>query len=101
MPRRRNLEQGVEMPKLKTKSGAKKRFGRTATGKVKRNRGNKQHRLIRKSSQENGFGGARTRLERGDGNLVLTDALDLRDQAKHRHEDGLNAHRRHKKVLEL
>ena len=39
------------MPKLKTKSGAKKRFGRTANGKIKRNWGHKRHRLISKSKR--------------------------------------------------
>ena len=39
------------MPKLKTKSGAKKRFGRTASGKIKRNYGHKRHLLINKSKQ--------------------------------------------------
>ena len=41
----------VEMPKLKTQSGAKKRFGRTASGEIKRNWGHKRHRLISKSKQ--------------------------------------------------
>ncbi|MFP6758347.1 MAG: bL35 family ribosomal protein, partial [Alphaproteobacteria bacterium] len=31
------------MPKLKTKSGAKKRFRLTASGKVRRNQAGKQH----------------------------------------------------------
>jgi large subunit ribosomal protein L35 len=35
-----------EMPKLKTKSGAKKRFKITATGKVKAGVAGKRHRLI-------------------------------------------------------
>lgn len=34
------------MPKLKTKSGAKKRFKFTATGKVKAGVAGKRHRLI-------------------------------------------------------
>ena len=34
------------MPKLKTKSGAKKRFKLTATGKVKSGVAGKRHRLI-------------------------------------------------------
>ncbi|HYF23241.1 MAG TPA: 50S ribosomal protein L35, partial [Caulobacteraceae bacterium] len=34
------------MPKLKTKSGAKKRFKFTATGKVKHGAVGKRHRLI-------------------------------------------------------
>lgn len=35
-----------EMPKLKTKSGVKKRFKLTATGKVKMGVAGKRHRLI-------------------------------------------------------
>jgi len=35
-----------EMPKLKTKSGAKKRFKITATGRVKAGVAGKRHRLI-------------------------------------------------------
>ena len=47
----RRPQTALEMPKLKTKSGAKKRFGRTATGKIKRNWGHKRHRLISHSSK--------------------------------------------------
>ena len=36
----------MEMPKLKTKSGAKKRFKITATGRVKAGVAGKRHRLI-------------------------------------------------------
>ncbi|HKT53719.1 MAG TPA: 50S ribosomal protein L35 [Caulobacteraceae bacterium] len=39
------------MPKLKTKSGAKKRFKITATGKVKAGVAGKRHRLISHSSK--------------------------------------------------
>ena len=35
-----------EMPKLKTKSGAKKRFKLTATGKIKAGVAGKRHRLM-------------------------------------------------------
>jgi len=41
----------MEMPKLKTKSGAKKRFGRTASGKIKVANAYKRHRLISKSKR--------------------------------------------------
>jgi len=37
---------GNEMPKLKTKSGVKKRFKLTATGKVKHGVAGKRHRLM-------------------------------------------------------
>ena len=36
----------VKMPKLKTKSGAKKRFKMTASGKLKAGVAGKRHRLI-------------------------------------------------------
>jgi len=39
------------MPKLKTKSAAKKRFKFTANGKIKTGQANHRHRLIRKSSR--------------------------------------------------
>jgi large subunit ribosomal protein L35 len=40
-----------EMPKLKTKSGAKKRFRLTATGKIKAGVAGKRHRLISHSAK--------------------------------------------------
>ena len=39
------------MPKLKTKSGAKKRFRMTATGKLKAGVAGKRHRLISHSAK--------------------------------------------------
>jgi large subunit ribosomal protein L35 len=60
------------MPKLKTKSGAKKRFGTTASGLVKRNWGHKRHRLISKSKQQKRLHRGTTTLEKGDAGLVLT-----------------------------
>jgi large subunit ribosomal protein L35 len=38
--------QETKMPKLKTKSGVKKRFKITATGKIKHGVAGKRHRLI-------------------------------------------------------
>jgi large subunit ribosomal protein L35 len=69
---RRAFVQDHRMPKLKTKSGAKKRFGRTATGKVKRNWGHKRHRLISKSTQGKRLRRGTTTMEPGDSKLVLT-----------------------------
>ena len=40
-----------EMPKLKTKSGAKKRFKITATGKIKAGVAGKRHRLLHHSAK--------------------------------------------------
>ncbi len=39
------------MPKMKTKSGAKKRFSLTATGKIKRKKAYKSHILTKKAKK--------------------------------------------------
>jgi large subunit ribosomal protein L35 len=39
------------MPKMKSKSGAKKRFSTTATGKFRRSKKGKRHILTKKSSK--------------------------------------------------
>jgi large subunit ribosomal protein L35 len=62
----------IGMPKLKTKSGAKKRFGRTGTGKIVRNWGHKRHRLISKSKQGKRLRRGTTTMEPGDAKLVMT-----------------------------
>jgi large subunit ribosomal protein L35 len=41
-----SLTKETKMPKLKTKSGVKKRFKLTATGKIKHGVAGKRHRLI-------------------------------------------------------
>lgn len=40
------------MPKLKTKSGVKKRFKLTASGKVKRQQAGKRHGMIKRSQDQ-------------------------------------------------
>jgi large subunit ribosomal protein L35 len=60
------------MPKLKTKSGAKKRFSRTATGKVKANVAHKRHRLISKPKKMKRQARGTTILQKGDAGLVLS-----------------------------
>lgn len=40
------------MPKLKTKSGVKKRFKLTASGKVKRQQAGKRHGMIKRSNDQ-------------------------------------------------
>ncbi len=39
------------MPKIKNKSGAKKRFSFTATGKVKMNQAGKRHGMIKRTNK--------------------------------------------------
>src|SRR5215472_17418563 len=70
--RRGEPDTDTGMPKLKSKSGAKKRFGRTATGKIKRNWGHKRHLLINKSKQGKRLRRGTTTMEKGDAKLVLT-----------------------------
>jgi len=40
------------MPKMKTKSGAKKRFSLTASGKVKRGQSGKRHGMIKRTNKQ-------------------------------------------------
>lgn len=40
------------MPKMKSKSGAKKRFTMTASGLVRSNQANKRHGMTKKSSRQ-------------------------------------------------
>ncbi len=44
-------KKGRKMPKLKTKSGAKKRFKLTATGKVKCAQAGKRHGMIKRTNK--------------------------------------------------
>jgi large subunit ribosomal protein L35 len=60
-----------KVPKLKTKSGAKKRFSRTATGKIKMNVAHKRHRLISKPQKMKRKARGTVTLQKGDTNLVL------------------------------
>jgi len=60
------------MPKMKTKSGAKKRFSRTATGKIKAGFAHKRHRLISKPKQMKRKARGTMILTKGDTKLVLT-----------------------------
>ena len=60
------------MPKKKTKSGAKKRFSRTASGKIKAKSAHKRHRLISKPKQMKRKAKRSTYLQKGDAGLVLT-----------------------------
>jgi large subunit ribosomal protein L35 len=58
------------MPKMKTKSGAKKRFKMTATGLVKAGVAGKRHRLISHSSDYIRKNRGTKVLAKGDANLV-------------------------------
>ena len=58
------------MPKLKTKSGVKKRFKLTATGKVKHGVVGKRHRLISHNAKYIRTNRGTKILSKGDENLV-------------------------------
>jgi large subunit ribosomal protein L35 len=60
------------MPKLKTKSGAKKRFGRTASGKIKAANAHKRHLLINKSKRGKRNAKGTVTLTKGDAALVMS-----------------------------
>ncbi|MBT5157339.1 MAG: 50S ribosomal protein L35 [Rhodobiaceae bacterium] len=59
------------MPKMKTKSGAKKRFKLTASGKVKAAQAGKQHGMIKRSNKQ-------IRNQRGTTILAPQDAKAIR-----------------------
>ncbi len=55
------------MPKMKTKSGVKKRFSLTASGKVRANQAGKQHGMIKRTKKQ-------LRNQRGTTMLAPSDA---------------------------
>ena len=59
------------MPKLKTKSGAKKRFKITASGKVKFQQSGKRHGMIKRSTKQ-------IREHRGPKVLFKTDGDNIK-----------------------
>jgi large subunit ribosomal protein L35 len=64
-------EQESQMPKLKTKSGAKKRFKITASGKVKYQQSGKRHGMIKRTTQQ-------IREHRGTRVLFKTDGDNIK-----------------------
>ena len=60
------------MPKIKTNRAAAKRFKKTATGKLKRNKGYKSHILTKKS----------TKRKRNLRQATITDATNVKNMKK-------------------
>ena len=58
------------MPKLKTKSSVKKRFGVTGTGKLKRNFAKKRHCLLKKKKKMKRQARGTTLLSESDTKIV-------------------------------
>ncbi|MFZ0694481.1 MAG: 50S ribosomal protein L35 [Alphaproteobacteria bacterium] len=59
------------MPKLKTKSGAKKRFRKTASGKIRMNVAHKRHRLISKPQKMKRKARGTRIMDASDAKIVL------------------------------
>ncbi len=62
-----SFKEESEMPKLKTKSGAKKRFSLTANGKVRSNQSGKKHGMVKRTKKQ-------LRNQRGTTTLCDADA---------------------------
>ena len=58
------------MPKLKNKSGAKKRFSFTGTGRIKMNQAGKRHGMIKRSNKFIRNARGTTTLCKADENIV-------------------------------
>lgn len=58
------------MPKMKTKSGAKKRFRLTATGKVRAGQAGKRHGMIKRSNKQIRQLRGTDTLEKSDAKIV-------------------------------
>ncbi len=54
------------MPKMKSNSGAKKRFKKTGTGKIKRKKAYKRHILTKKSAKRKNNLGKTTLVDKAD-----------------------------------
>jgi large subunit ribosomal protein L35 len=65
------VDEESQMPKLKTKSGAKKRFKITATGKVKYQQSGKRHGMIKRTTKT-------IREHRGTSVLFKTDGDNIK-----------------------
>jgi large subunit ribosomal protein L35 len=71
LPRLNKADLESKMPKLKTKSGAKKRFKITASGKVKYAQAGKRHGMIKRTNKQ-------LRNHRGTAVLFKTDGDNIK-----------------------
>ena len=63
------------MPKMKTKSGAKKRFRLTGSGKVRANQAGKRHGMIKRTNKHIRNQRGTTILDPSDAKIVITHFL--------------------------
>ena len=83
------------MPKMKTHSGAKKRFSVTRTGKVQARAAAKRHRLTSKSKRMKRDGRATLMINEMDAKVILDNFLPYQQKLRR------NSRKRQKKMLNL
>jgi|GEM_PF-2014 len=86
------------MPKMKTKSGAKKRFKLTASGKVKAGQAGKRHGMIKRTNDQIRKLRGTTVLAKQDAKVIRKKYLPKRVMS--RVKRGVTKHARHKKVID-
>src|SRR3546814_3049828 len=100
MPDRRcHRPRRSEMPKMKTKSSAKKRFRLTGTGKVRMNVANKRHMLTAKPQKMKRQARGTRILNDSDARIVLVFMPYARASPLARVKRGVAAHACHRKVI--
>lgn len=75
------------MPKMKTHSGVKKRFGVTRTGKVKSRAGSKRHRLTSKSKRMKRNGRGPHMMRDMDAKVLLDNFLPYQQRKRRRNRN--------------
>ena len=63
------------MPKIKTKSGAKKRFSITGSGKIKMSQAGKRHGMIKRSTKFIRYARGSTTMAEADAKIVKRNFL--------------------------
>lgn len=78
------------MPKMKTNSGAKKRFKVTKSGKVKAKQANARHMLMNKPTKRKRHARGTTVLCKADARIILRSLMPYSRKSKPRANDNSN-----------
>jgi large subunit ribosomal protein L35 len=78
------------MPKMKTNSGAKKRFKVTKSGKVKAKQANTRHMLMNKPTKRKRQARGTTVLCKADGRIILRSLMPYSRKSKSRSQSNDN-----------
>lgn len=78
------------MPKMKTNSGAKKRFKVTKSGKVKAKQANARHMLMNKPTKRKRQARGTTVLCKADGRIILRSLMPYARKSKSRAQSNDN-----------